>query len=162
VSINPAALAAETANDPLVLGYAGRGDGALCELLNAPHEDFTAHNPLVPLAALAIWAAKTGVRAKIEAAAADAASPVRAPCLALRDLFAGLGGPAFDLSNPDNLDMADALVQAGVLVGALGNSLKAALLALGDKSPASRAEVLFGPGTVVTVDDIRRALGRSA
>jgi hypothetical protein len=162
VSINPAALAAEIANDPLGLGYANQGDAAVCSLLNAAHDGYTASNPLVPLSTLAIWAAKTGVRAKIEAAAADANSAVRAPCLALRDLFAGLSGPAFDTGNADNLAMADALVSAGVLVDGSNNSLKAALVALGNKGPASRAEVLFGAGTVITPEDIRRALGRSA
>src|SRR4051812_11057150 len=101
--ITPSALASEITNDPEQLGYSGQGDAAVCALLNAAHNDYTANNPLVPLSALAIWAAKTGVRAKIEAAAADANSAVRAPCLALRDLFAGLAGPAFDTGNADNL-----------------------------------------------------------
>src|SRR5438876_12312104 len=107
--ITPSALAAEIANDPLALGYASQGDATACRPLNTPVEGYTAASPLVPLSTLAIWAAKTGVRAKIEAAAADANSAVRAPCLALRDLFMGLSGPAFDLANADNLAMADAL-----------------------------------------------------
>jgi hypothetical protein len=160
--IDPTTLAAELAADPQGLGYAGKGDGALADLLNAPHDGYTALAPLVPLSALAIWAAKTGVRAKIEAAAADANSPVRAPCLALRDLFTGLAGPGFDLGNPDNLAMADALVAAGVLTDAQGVSLASSLLTLGAKTPASRAEVLGGPGTVVTAADVRRAQGRAS
>lgn len=142
-------LKTEIATDPLRLGYASAGgDVAIAALLNAPGAGFTANNPLVPLSALGIWAAKTGVRAKVEANAANTSSPVQAVCLTVRDLLTGLNGPAFDSSNADNLSMVDSLVAAGVLVDGGGNSLKPALLALGNKTPASRAEVLFGPGSV--------------
>lgn len=155
------ALKAELTTDPLHLGYAAAGgDAAIAALLNAPNAAYTANDPLVPLSTLGIWAAKTGVRAKIEANASNASSPVQSVCLAIRDLLVGLSGPSFDSGNPDNLAMVDGLVATGVLVDANGASLKPSLLALGSKTPASRAEVLFGPGSVVTPADVSRSEGR--
>jgi hypothetical protein len=160
--MDPTTLKTELATDPLHLGYAAAGgDAAIAALLNMPNAVFTANNPLVPLSALGIWAAKTGARAKVEANAANASSAVQAVCLTVRDLLTGLSGPPFDSSNADNLAMVDGLVAAGVLVDSGGNSLKPSLLALGNKTPASRAEVLFGPGTVVAPADVARVEGRS-
>jgi hypothetical protein len=128
-----AVLKAELLTDPLALGYAAMTDQQCADALNAMTR--VRVEPLVPLAALAIWAAKSGVRAKIDRAAGDGTSPVQSVCLALLDMLAGLSGPPLDLGNPDNLAMVNGLVAAGVMTA--GD--KAGLLALQDVPPAGRS-----------------------
>jgi hypothetical protein len=145
-----AVLKAELLTDPLALGYAAMTDQQCADSLNAPTR--VRVEPLVPLAALAIWAAKSGVRAKIDRAAGDGTSPVQSVCLALLDMLAGLSGPPLDLGNPDNLAMVNGLVAAGVMTA--GD--KAGLLALQDV-PTSRALELAGWGIPVQAPDVARA-----
>lgn len=156
-----AILANEINTDPLGLGYAGQSDGGIAELLNTPNASYSVSASLVPLSLLGIWAAKNDVRKKIEAAANDSTSPVQSICQTIRDLLQGLNGPPFDASNPDNQAMLSALAAAGVLVDDASppNSLASSLLALATKSPASRAEVLFGEGVIVSHIDVAIALG---
>lgn len=151
------ALKNEITTDPLVLGYAGKSDMAIAGILNTSNAAYTANNPLVPLTTLSIWAAKNSVRGLIEQNALNNASAVQSICLAVKDLLQGVAG-TWDSSNPDNKTMVQALVTAGVMTVAQQTSV----LALGNKSPASRAEVLFGPGTVVDAYDVRTALGRAS
>jgi hypothetical protein len=154
-----AALANEINTDPLELGYAtAGGDAAIAGLLNISNSGYTANNPMVSLTSLGIWAAKTGVRATVEQAALNNASPVQGPCLAIRDLLVTMSGPPFDIGNADNQAMVAALVETSVMTAAQ----QAELLALGNKTPASRAEVLFGPGAMVSAYDVRVAMGRAS
>lgn len=150
MSIDYSALKSEITTDPKSLGLAGKSDAEMASLLNAPNAAFMAVNPLLPLTALGIWAAKTGVRAKVEQAALNNVSPVQSPCLAIRDLLVTMNGPPFDVSNADNQAMVAALVSAGVMTA----EQQTELAALGNKSPASRAEVLFGVDTIISERDV--------
>lgn len=152
------ALANEINTDPLALGYAGKGDAQVANILNTVNVSYTANNPLVSLNTLSIWAAKNGVRGPIEQNALNNASTVQSICLAVKDLLVSMNGPSFDTSNADNKAMVGALVSAGVMTAAQ----QTALLALGNKSPASRAEVVLGVGVTVSPLDVRFALGRSS
>jgi hypothetical protein len=160
-TIQLAALKAAIQSGPLSSAcaplVAAGSDLGVAALFNAPDVSLTAAAPMVSLSKLGQWSAATGVRAKIEAAAL-ASSPVQSICLLLRDYLVGLNGPAFYVSDPLNLQMCDALVAAGVLVDGSGASLKASLLALGAKTPATRGEVIAGAGYVVTHADVRQAL----
>jgi hypothetical protein len=137
------ALKVLVASDP---SFTGQSDQAVADALNAPTEVVVV--PLVPLSVLAMWAARTGVRARIEAGT-QTASPVQGICLTLRDLFTGLTGPSLDLSSTDNLAMLDALVTAGIM----STADRASLLAL-QNHPTSRALQLAGWGIPVQAPDI--------
>jgi hypothetical protein len=136
-------LRALVASDP---SFTGQSDQAVADVLNAPTEVVVV--PLVPLSVLAMWAARTGVRARIEAGT-QTASPVQGICLTLRDLFTGLTGPSLDLSSTDNLAMLDALVTAGIMSAADRTSL----LAL-QNHPTSRALQLAGWNVPVQAPDV--------
>lgn len=130
-------LTAELIEDPLGQDYANMTDQEAADSLNALTRTLTV--PQVPISQVAMWSAKTGVRAKIEAHASNVASPVQSVCLALVDLFRGLGSPTLNLGDADNLAMCDALV----MVGVMDAGQKASLLAL-QNSPISRAVELWG------------------
>jgi hypothetical protein len=127
--------------------FTGKSDQQVADALNALTE--TEALPAVPLPQVAIWAARTGVRGRIEAAASNPNSPVQGICLMLRDFFSGLTGPALELDNPDNLAMLDALVASGVMTA----DNRTTLLAL-QNHPTSRALKLAGWGIPVQAPDI--------
>lgn len=143
-----AVLKAEVTTDPLSRGYAGMTDAQVAADLNLAIYPLV--NPVVSLKTLGIWAAKTGVRAKIAAAAANSQSAVQSVCLSLQDLFTGLAGPGLDLSNSDNLAMMSALQTAGIMSSADATSLQA-LTVVGQ---TSRAIGLVGWGIPVQAPDI--------
>ena len=148
--IDYAALQSEIVNDPTSLGYSDKSDLEKATLLNTLQSGLIAFNPLLPLTSLGIWAAKTGVRAKVEQAALDNTSPVQSPCLAVRDLLVTMTGPPFDIGNVDNRTMVSGLV----LTSIMSSGQAAELISLGNKTPASRAEVLFGVDTIVSEQHI--------
>lgn len=141
------ALLAEVTNDPVGLGYAGKTDDEIAALLNTADRVVSAS--LLPLSTVGIWAAKTGVRAKIGQHAANDASPVQSVCLTILDLLQGLNGPPLELDNADNAAMIDALVAVGVMTA--GD--KTGLLALGE-TRTSRALELPGWGVAVQAPDV--------
>lgn len=142
-------LAAEVRDDPLGRGYAAMTADLITADLNTPYRTLTV--PQVPVSKVAMWAAKTGVRAKIEVHAADADSPVRSVCLALQDLFRGLGSPTLDLGDADNRAMCDALAAVGVMSA----GQKTSLLALQDQ-PLTRAVEVWGvPVQAPDIDYVR-------
>ena len=73
-------------------------------------------------AEFAIWAASTGMRAKIEDHAANATSPLRSIALSLKDFILG-AAQSLDLSIPDNQTALQAWVTAGELSQAAHDSL---------------------------------------
>lgn len=140
----------EITGDPLARGYANMTAEQVAADLNTPYRVRVV--PQVPINQVAMWAAKTGVRAKIEAHAQNVASPVQSVCLALVDLFRGLGSPTLDLGSADNLAMCNALITVGVMTA----EQKASLLAL-QHQPISRAIELEGWTIPVQAPDIERA-----
>lgn len=150
MSINYISLQTEITNDPTNLGYSGKSDLDKATILNTANSGYISFNPLLPLTSLGIWAAKTGVRASVEKAALDNTSPVQSPCLAIRDLLVTMGGPPFDIGNVDNRTMISGLVATSIMTLTQANDL----ISLGNKSPCSRAEVLFGVGTIISEQDI--------
>lgn len=142
-------LKEELLKDPLGRNYASMTDDQAATDLNTPYRTLVI--PQIPLTRLAVWAAKTGVRAKIESAALELGA-VQSICLTIRDLLTGLNGPPLDLSILDNLTMVDGLVAAGVMT----KDDKVSLLALQDY-PLSRAMELVGWGISVQAPDIEFA-----
>lgn len=140
----------------LAPGYAdlrqAGNDGGLADLLNEPLPSLAVRDPVVPMWRVLAWAAAESRYERVQAAAASGPAGVRsvAACaLKLLDALADV-----NLDAPEFRALLAALVSAGVLLVADRD----ALLALGDRSPASRAETLFGPGAVVTSSDVARAL----
>lgn len=156
MAIDFAALRAEIATDPAALGYPGKSRGQVRDLLNAPDPAspprWTKAQPLISAPALRRWAAAAGARQPLEAGVTNASAAVASICLAVRDFLMG-GGDPLDLADPANQSMIAALVTARVLTADQAASLNA----LGTV-PASRAEALFGAGTVVSLDDIYRVI----
>lgn len=150
MSINHISLQSEIVNDPLQLNYTGKSDLEKAAILNTSVSGYISFNPLLPLTSLGIWAAKNGVRASVEKAALDNTSPVQSPCLAIRDLLITMGGPPFDIGNADNRAMISGLVATNIMTLPQAEDL----LSLGNKLNSSRAEVLFGVGTVISEQDI--------
>lgn len=64
----------------------------------------------------AMWCGITGLRAKIEAHANNAASPLQSIALTIKDfLLGGSGVDAVNMGDPTNVAMLDAWIQAGAL-----------------------------------------------
>jgi hypothetical protein len=61
-----------------------------------------------------------------------------------------MSGPPFDIGNQDNRTMVSGLV----LTSIMSSGQAAELISLGNKTPASRAEVLFGVDTVISEQNI--------
>lgn len=106
----------------------------------------------VQLSRVATWAAKTGARAKIEAAAINPAHPLQGICLSVRDMLQGLNGPPLDLSNADVQAMLGALIAGGIIASSDG----AALSAMG-QTMTSRALALAGWDIPVSSLDVDHA-----
>ncbi len=159
MAIDLAALRSELAADPAGLGYAPlvhvAADDAVAALMNDPAKGGPVRRA-IPMLRVLTWGAKTGVRAGIEVAANDPASPVHAVALTVRDMFwGGTVGATLDITDADvagatvggvyQPGLIDALVATAIMTA----DQKDSLFALGT-TPGSRAEVLFGPGEVVT------------
>lgn len=144
------ALKDEITNDPQAIGYAGKSNAELVDLLN--DLNFTKKVP-VPVNKILIWAAQTGAIVRISDSAANSQTPeaVRAVCMGSLRVIDGAFSETVHFQNPDVMAMLDGLV-AGTIITA---AEKGALLSLED-APAGRAEVLFG--VPVTIDDVRKAV----
>lgn len=154
--IDPTALHAELSTDPLALGYAakiGADDWLGCAgLLNA--KNYTLVGSIL-VSVFAGWAAQTGMRAAIEDASVNTASPLRSSALAVLDILRG-AATSLDLSSSAQGQANIGMLNAWVSAGALTAANEAALMALAT-SPASRAEVLWGAGTTVSENDVINA-----
>lgn len=93
-----------------------------------------------------------GVRPSVEVMSAITGSEFVALSAGARDYLIALVSPgSVDLSN----DVVRTSLQAGFPVG---SASRTALLAIADKTPASRSEQLFGIGTTITANDVAYAL----
>jgi hypothetical protein len=144
------ALKDEIQNDPDILGYAGKSNYEIVELLNG--NGYTKQVP-IPISELMIWGATTQTIVDISdgALAVNTDKSSRAICMAIARLFDNPNDQTLDVSNPAIILMLDGLVAAAIITEAHKNSL----LALADKS-ASRAENLFEQN--VSINDVRSAL----
>lgn len=110
------ALADELRDDPLRLGYAAlisAGDTAgIAELITQTTADAPGS---VSRAWFAMWAGRTGLRGRIEDAAADKGSPLRSIALTLLDFLRGGVAESLDLANQANVEMLDAWEMAGAI-----------------------------------------------
>lgn len=157
-----AALRTELQQDPAGLGYAATlAEGAIGSVvgaINLRRAEWTARKPLIPVWELAKWAAQGGRHEKLEGAVASAPAGIKSvAAVALRMIDAPLmPGATFDVDEPAVAALVDVLITATVLA----SDDKAALLALGSQTPASRAEVLWGYGVVVTDIQVQQAGGQ--
>ncbi|SRR5579884_2586314 len=146
------ALKTELATDFAALGYAGKGDVDIAALINAQNPKFSVRQPVVPVWRLLAWAAQNGRFAAIQTEADAGTKGVKSIALAAMKVFGTVAD--FDVDDAGAKALLGAMVQAGVLTA----DDQTAFAALGDRSPASRAEVLWGPGTVVSHTDVAIAL----
>lgn len=142
VELTTGPLAAEIA--PHILSG---NDGAIYEIMH--RRDITV-NGVIGTNAFAMWAAKNGQRAVIQDAADDKLDPLRSVALTLLDLLRGNLDRGLDLSNTDNLALADAWTAAGKMT----EQQKQSLFDLSSKM-ISRAEQL---NIACTITDIAQAL----
>ncbi len=159
--INYAALTQEINTDPLGLGYAALiskgSDTGIAQLLNTQSAAYSVSVP-VSIASCLKWGA-TGPLAAIQQAAGNNASQVQSACIAALQL---LGSPAvsgLDLTDPA-INGQSGLLQAMQTAAVITQAQLTALLALGSRSPASRAEVLFGANVTIIDAQVSHALGR--
>ena len=153
--MNLQALKTEIETDPMALGYAGLlpdAPGRVTDLMNAP----------VFMAPRSRWISELGIM-EMYPDGAEAADALLTKLEAFSDTqarFSGvvrrvlrfLKGNGFDIGSNSSQGMLTMLAPAGVISEDEATKLKA----LAHK-PTSRAEVLFGAGTVVTVDNLRVA-----
>lgn len=138
MAINLTALAAELGTDPKTLGYAGKSDAQIADLLNTPG-----------LSAETIFKAYT-----------DTADVVA--CIVRSEWTALAAGDKQFLTEvilaTPKLKTGDANLRAAVAgIFANGTTSRTNLIAAASKS-ASRAEVLFGEGATVSHQDVATAL----
>lgn len=158
--VNIAALKTELANDPQSLGYAPLvaigNDTGLCNLLNAENQSFSVSLPTVEWWVVNLWFAQNGrylalLTASQYSGADLTALGLKNAALVALQLFNSFGAKdPFDTQDADLQTMLTAFVTAGILTSAD----KTAFDALNVRSPASRAEVLFGANVKVIEHDI--------
>lgn len=140
MAISYSALAAELSADPAALGYAGQSDPACAALLNAPRAGVTVPVGVVP--AYSVFEAMDPT----EWAALSAQEKQRIQTI----LSMG------------QVNTAGANTRAAFQAAfAAGTTSRANLVALLTR-PGSRAEALFGAGTVVSDQDVGRARVRGS
>lgn len=138
MALNLAALTAEINADPKALGYVGKSDSQIADLLNTPG-----------LSAETIFKAYTDTP---DVVACIVRSEWTALAAADKQFLAEV-----ILAAP-TLKTGDANLRAAVAgIFANGTTSRANLIAAASKS-ASRAEVLFGENTTVSHQDVARAL----
>lgn len=156
------ALASEISTDPESLGYAAfvtaGNDQDIANLLNQRPETFsppvtwTSSQPYVPLSSVLLWAG-TGPYQSLVAGSTNDDASIAAACGAALATFRLPSIESFLVTGTDQQSLLNALVTATVLtqdqVDALVNL---------QNVPASRAEVLFGIGTVVSNVDVAISL----
>lgn len=148
------ALRSEIEDDPAALGYAphvaaGR-DADIADLLSEGRGDV---QTFVPMAELENWLLVTGKLLQVEAAAA-AEGPLQAPGLLVLRMLASPRLTGIMLSNPQVQAVMGAFQAAGIMTPEDLDTLAG----LGTSRQPSRAEALFGEGTVITHGDVARAL----
>jgi hypothetical protein len=178
---SPAALAADIRSGPLAAALAplvaAGSDAGIAAAYNAIDGTYTALVS-VPSVWVLQWAALTGVRRRIEAAANDLTSPAADAALAVRDFWWGVGtqGP-FELTSPLVQGLLQTLAASTVTIGgqpvpvlnASGSGSVADLNSWGTV-PCSYAEHAWSPptlinqtqsvarGTIVSATDVSFAL----
>jgi hypothetical protein len=147
-----AQISLEIQNDPASLGYASIAGqyNALTDLLN----NTTIGTPMpqaMPMLEFTKWAAGNGTRQKLKDGQNNAT--FGAICDTAIDMFAELT-ITFDPSDTATQQMMTALVSAGILDQT--TDVDAAVTFC--TQPASRAENLWGEGTLITLDEVTTAL----
>jgi len=144
------ALKSEIDNDPENIGYSGKSNSQITELLNG-----NGYTKIVPVSVsnLMIWAASRGVMGKIHDGSdvTNVNAQLRSICIVAEKMIEKTESESLDITNPTVVGMLDALVAGSII----SSDDKDALMAFGTVS-ASRAENLFNKS--VTLDDVRTAL----
>jgi len=160
------ALRTEVSTDPAGLGYAGKTQGQVRDLLNtpgnllAPPQPWTKDVRYVPLAALLIYAGLTSLFDALSTAAGNTALTAAQRSAAHAALTIFQAGAPLDTHDPRIFGTGPTpagIVDVLAALPGVPATLKADLLGLA-QVPASRAEALFGPGTTVTLDDLYRVM----
>lgn len=150
--VDPTELKTEVETNPA--GIAGLSLAAqnrdIVDLLNAPN--FTGRRPLNFRTVLK-WAAKTGVLIRLQDTRDNFAANIGARSASAAALLMLLSPHTdqLDLDDPDIGQLLTVLVNQGVVTAAERTQLEGLASA-----SISRAEVVWGAGTVVTLDDVRK------
>ncbi len=149
-------IRSELQADPAGLGYAAhlaaREDATLAALLNNPSLGTPLPKP-VPIGQFALAAAGIGLRAKIEAGSLTT-DPPAGLCKTLLELITV--SPHISVFDPANgLSLMATLKDAGVIT-----TQDVAVVTAIVTQPASRAENLWGVGTVVSMADVSGAINQ--
>lgn len=150
-------LKQELQSDPMGLGYVQHVAVAdytgAASLLNTVNPAYCKVIPQVPINSVLIWAAAGPLQQLYDFGHTLGNNlALRSICLAACQLFSTAS--YLDLSDGRITTMLQTLVSGGVLTA----TDQAHLLALQNVSPASRAEVLFGPGAIIQPFDVQTAL----
>ena len=149
--VDLAALRGLIQSDTALLAHWQAGAvGALVAALNTLQQGLSVREPVVPKWRVLAWAAQGGRMAKLLALANNPDPEKASLGVAALKIVDTL--PDVDLDAPEFRALLD-LLNGGTV---LSNADKAALLALGDRSPASRAEVECGGP--VTDRDVETAM----
>lgn len=130
-------LRTELRTDPAQLGYNLADPSQIERLINAPTRSSIG---VVSVERFQAWCASTGMRAKIEDAAATTNDPLRSVALTLLDVLGGGAPGGINLAYPGNLDM----LNAWVAMSRLSAAQRDALVAMATR-PCSRAQELGLP-----------------
>jgi hypothetical protein len=145
-----AALTSELQTDPRTYGYAAditaKNDQALADKLNLLR---TAANSGTGVA----LKASRGVRSGMEVMSCIDAVEFAA-------LLAGKQQYIIALVSPGEVDLSNAVVRTNLDLVFIAGATRTRLMAIADKTPASRAEELFGVDTFITPQYVAQALGR--
>lgn len=154
--MNLTALATEINTDPEALGYSQykvEAPGRIADMMNAPSFLAPRSRWISELGIMELYpdgpVAADALLAKLETFAATQ----HALAGVVRRVLRFLQGNGFDIGSATSHNMLSVLAQASVVSADEATKLKA----LANK-PASRAEVLFGNGTVVTEVQVRKAI----
>jgi hypothetical protein len=156
------ALESELRNDPLQLGYepfvTSGADQDLARILNQDPSTFstpktwTSINPLIPMSSVLIWAA-SGPLDSLHNGTTSSNSSVRSACLAAIQLLSLPSITTFDPTAASTSALLSGFVEATVLTQTQVDELNSLTIV-----PATRGEVLFGNGVVVSHNDVATAL----
>lgn len=148
----PAAIKAELLTDPAGLGYTralgAKNPGGLEFLLNAPNDQWSVTGQPTTRAAIKVYLITAGKLGGIIVDATNQSAAVARLLLTDPD-FASV-----DVTSPAFTAVAEALLADGLV----SKDDLTAIVALGSRSPASRAEVLWGAGVNVSAREIGAAL----
>jgi len=147
MSLNYVAIKNEIVNDPMMLGYAGKDDQTIANMMNSTTGGGAA---IIDLKVVDKDSFVLGIAPQIYA---NLSSLTAAKQQQWRDILGIINGAsAVDVSSANAKTLLSQAVTDGVLTQAQVNAVTQRI--------GSRAEVVFGAGTMIGFMDVAKAMGR--